>query len=110
MKIVIVVHSLGGGGAERAAFLLAQGLVARNHQVNFITLFGRESDFYHLPENIPRIALKAEGNSINALAAIKNNLRRLLLMRQGSGFLSARCCSFFFRRNQCFDSNFLSGQ
>jgi GalNAc-alpha-(1->4)-GalNAc-alpha-(1->3)-diNAcBac-PP-undecaprenol alpha-1,4-N-acetyl-D-galactosaminyltransferase len=82
MKIVIVIHSLGGGGAERAAVLIAQGLVTKKYQVSLITLFGQEFDFYHLPENVPRIALKVEGSSANLLQAAKNNLHRLQSLRR----------------------------
>ena len=82
MKITIVIHSLGGGGAERAAVLLAQGLVAKKHQVSFITLSGQEFDFYHLPKNIPRIALKVIGSSANLLQAVQNNLQRLQSLRR----------------------------
>jgi GalNAc-alpha-(1->4)-GalNAc-alpha-(1->3)-diNAcBac-PP-undecaprenol alpha-1,4-N-acetyl-D-galactosaminyltransferase len=82
MKIAIIIHSLGGGGAERAAVLLAEGLVTKKHQVSFITLFGQEFDFYHLPKNIPRIALKVAGSSTNLLQAVQNNLQRLRSLRR----------------------------
>lgn len=79
---MIVIHSLGGGGAERAAVLLTQGLVIKEHQASLITLFGQEFDFYHLPENIPRIALKVEGTSANLLHALQNNFQRLRSLRR----------------------------
>jgi len=82
MRIAIVIHSLGGGGAERAAVLLAEGLTEKQHQVSFITLFGEEADFYDLPEEIPRIALKVDGSSANLLQGLQNNLRRLRSLRQ----------------------------
>lgn len=82
MKIAIIVHSLEGGGAERAAVLIAQGLMTKKHQVSLITLFGQEFDFYRLPENLPRIALKVEGGSANLLQAVQNNLQRLRSLRR----------------------------
>ena len=82
MKIVIVIDSLSGGGAERAAVLLAEGLSSRNYQVSLVTLFGQELDFYHLPETIERIALNIAGKSANLIQAVNNNLSRQRSLRQ----------------------------
>ena len=82
MKITIVIDSLTAGGAQRAAVLLAEGLAARKHQINLITLFGRELDFYQLSETIERTSLKIAGRSSNLVRAIQNNFNRLGRLRQ----------------------------
>ncbi|MDJ0571372.1 MAG: glycosyltransferase family 4 protein [Pleurocapsa sp. MO_192.B19] len=82
MKITLIIDSLTGGGAQRAAILLAEGLIARKHQVSLVTLFGQELDFYQLPETINRIALKVAGESSNLIQAAKNNLHRWRYLRQ----------------------------
>ncbi len=87
MKITIVIDSLGGGGAQRAAVLLAEGLVKRQYQVSLITLFGREVDFYQLPDTIKRISLKVAKDSPNLRQAIRNNLARLQTLRQAMNSL-----------------------
>ena len=82
MKITIVIDSLTGGGAQRAAVLLLQGLMARDHRVSLVTIYGEEADFYQLPPGVPRIALAVAGASPTVIAAIRNNIHRFRSVRQ----------------------------
>ena len=81
-KITIVIDSLKGGGAQRAAVLLLEGLITRRYQVSLITIYGEEADFYQLPLKTPRIALKVAGVSPTIVDAIRNNIRRFRHLRQ----------------------------
>ncbi|ELS03856.1 glycosyltransferase [Xenococcus sp. PCC 7305] len=82
MRITIVINSLSGGGAERAAVLLAEGLVTRDHQVSLVTIFPESTDFYQLSEQVTRVPLGIDGKSSNPIAAISNNLNRLRILRK----------------------------
>jgi GalNAc-alpha-(1->4)-GalNAc-alpha-(1->3)-diNAcBac-PP-undecaprenol alpha-1,4-N-acetyl-D-galactosaminyltransferase len=82
MRITIIIASLFGGGAERAALLLAEGLNARGYQVSFITIFPDSRDFYQISPQVTRISLGIDGRSPNAIAAIFNNIYRLGIIRQ----------------------------
>lgn len=82
MNITLVVSSLYGGGAERVVVLLAKGFIDRGHKVTVITLYGRETDFYTLPEGVIRIALGIMSDSINVFQALYSNLYRLVKLRQ----------------------------
>lgn len=53
MKILILVHSLTGGGAERVAALWATGLMERGHQVGMVLSCGKSTPItYIIPENV----------------------------------------------------------
>ncbi|CAN0618267.1 GalNAc-alpha-(1-_4)-GalNAc-alpha-(1-_3)-diNAcBac-PP-undecaprenol alpha-1,4-N-acetyl-D-galactosaminyltransferase [Burkholderia multivorans] len=83
MKVMIVVHSLLGGGAERVAANLAHDWAERGWDVSLVTLLSQASDFYTVGSQVRRIALNlADGsNSIidNALTA---NVRRIVRLRR----------------------------
>jgi GalNAc-alpha-(1->4)-GalNAc-alpha-(1->3)-diNAcBac-PP-undecaprenol alpha-1,4-N-acetyl-D-galactosaminyltransferase len=82
MRLTLVTSSLSCGGAERAAVLLAGGLLKKNYQVSLITLAGTESDFYKVPDGIHRLALNIVGNSLTPFHALWNNLSRIWVLRQ----------------------------
>ncbi|RUT03109.1 amylovoran biosynthesis protein AmsD [Dulcicalothrix desertica PCC 7102] len=82
MNITLVVSALYSGGAERVVVLIAKGLIDRGHKVTVITLYGRETDFYSLPEGVIRVALGIMSDSINIFQALYNNLHRLIKLRQ----------------------------
>lgn len=82
MKLVLVISSLGGGGAERVMTLLANEWVERGDEVTLITLASDRMDRYPLNPSVRRIALDVAGNSANLLAAIGNNLVRIRALRR----------------------------
>lgn len=52
MKIVILVHNLTGGGAERVAALWAKGFSTRGYEVTLILFDDKSPVSYNLPKNV----------------------------------------------------------
>ena len=82
MKITFVSPSLGCGGAERCLVLLTRGLLKQGHEVTVITVYGKHSDFFELPQGAKRIALGIDKVSPTALKGLWNNLGRLRILRR----------------------------
>jgi glycosyltransferase involved in cell wall biosynthesis len=82
MKLVLVISSLGGGGAERVMTLLANAWVARGDEVTLVTLASARADRYALDPAVRRIAFDMAGRSSHALAAIGHNVMRLRALRR----------------------------
>lgn len=81
MNLLIVIHSLHSGGAERVTANLANHWAAQGWRVTVVTLTSTAQDFYQLHPAVQRIALDVAGASGNALAAIGNNGRRVRALR-----------------------------
>ena len=77
-----MIHSLAGGGAERVMAGLASALSERNHQVTLITLDDGRQDRYELAAAVQRASLDVMGTSCGVLAALRNNSRRMMRLRQ----------------------------
>ncbi len=60
MRLVLLVPSLTGGGAERVAGSLGEGFLAAGHEVTLITTTSRP-DFYDLAPGITRVRLDLTG-------------------------------------------------
>ena len=82
MRLVLVISSLGGGGAERVMTLLANAWVERGNEVTLITLASDRMDRYPLDPAVRRIALDVAGNSAHVLAAIGHNIVRIRALRR----------------------------
>lgn len=82
MNLLIVIHSLHSGGAERVTANLANHWAAQGWQVTVVTLTSTAQDFYQLHPAVQRITLDVAGDSGNVLAAIGNNLRRAHALRR----------------------------
>jgi len=82
MKILIFIHSLSCGGAERVVASLSWYWAERGHTVTLVTLAGIEQDFYSLHPQVKRIALKLAGESGSLGAALGANLRRIWALHQ----------------------------
>ncbi|MEG4320540.1 MULTISPECIES: glycosyltransferase family 4 protein [unclassified Microcoleus] len=82
MRLTLLTSSLSCGGAERAAILIAEGLLKKGHQVSFVTIAGTERDFYKVPDGVHRLALDLAGISPTPFHALWNNLYRLRVLRQ----------------------------
>ena len=54
-KVLITIHSLGTGGAERVALQFARWLVDAGHQVVLLTPTTAATDFYPLPPGVERV-------------------------------------------------------
>jgi glycosyltransferase involved in cell wall biosynthesis len=82
MKLVLVISSLGGGGAERVMTLLANAWVAHGDEVTLVTLASSQADRYRLDPAVRRIALDVTGDSSHVLAAIGHNIVRIRALRR----------------------------
>ena len=80
-KVVLVIPGLTAGGAERVLVLLAGGLLAQGYRVDVVTIFGRQNDFYPLPEGADRIALDLAGDTYRLVDKLTGNLRRIAGLR-----------------------------
>jgi glycosyltransferase involved in cell wall biosynthesis len=81
-RLTIVIHSLDGGGAERTAARMANDWAEAGHSVTLITLDSADSDRYGLMPAVDRQALDVMGHSSNPLAALRNNFRRISVLRR----------------------------
>ncbi len=81
MKIIIVIHSLSSGGAERVTSNLANYWAEKGWDISIVTITGCESDFYQLHPAIHRIALSMDMDSPNLFESIKNNYFRIKALR-----------------------------
>lgn len=82
MKLLFFIHSLSCGGAERVTANLANYWAARGWVITVVTLSPSDQDFYHLHPTVIRIALNLDGESDGVLSALRNNLRRLRVLRR----------------------------
>ncbi|MFT0533626.1 glycosyltransferase family 4 protein [Castellaniella hirudinis] len=80
--LVIVIHSLRGGGAERVAVDMAAYWQARGCQVCLVTQTDAGQDAYPVPEGVRRHALGLAGDSRGPWMALWGNLRRFLALRR----------------------------
>lgn len=84
VDLLILIHSLRGGGAERVAVNLAAYWQARGCHVALVTQLGPAHDAYAVPEGVQRFVLDQAHASRHALQAAWSNglrvwrLRRLL--------------------------------
>lgn len=74
MRILIMVHSLTGGGAERVAALWATGFVERGYEVGIVLNCGKSTPItYHVPDKVKIYNLS--DNLLNRWIANKLNRR-----------------------------------
>ncbi|BCD67748.1 glycosyltransferase family 4 protein [Nitratiruptor sp. YY09-18] len=78
MKIAFIISSLGSGGAERVATLIANEL-AKRHEVYIVT-FSKDEPFYSLEKNIKLVQLDLLKKSKNSLETIKNTFNRIFVL------------------------------
>jgi glycosyltransferase involved in cell wall biosynthesis len=82
MRVVLVISSLGPGGAERVMSLLAGELVARGHEVRLVTLAQAVDDFFALDPRVHRLSLDLSGQSARIQEAVCANFRRIRALRR----------------------------
>ena len=82
MKLLIFIHSLGGGGAERVTAHLANHWVTKGIQIAIVTLASRDEDRYALDPAIDRISLERANISRGPVDAIFANVRRVRALRR----------------------------
>jgi len=82
MHIMIVIHSLAGGGAERVAVDLAAYWLKLGYKVSVVTQDSADSDAYQLADGVARFALGTAGDSGGGWrGAVANGLRVAKLRR-----------------------------
>lgn len=82
MKLVLVVPSLGGGGAERVMATLANAWAVRGNEVTLITLSSAVNDRYPLDRRVWRVALDVARRSSNPAQALGRNVVRIRALRR----------------------------
>jgi len=80
--IAVIIHSLGGGGAERTLVDLASAWRARGDLVTIITLSDAKDDAYVLHPAINRLTLDVAGSSDGFLQALLANAKRVMRLRR----------------------------
>jgi glycosyltransferase involved in cell wall biosynthesis len=82
LKLLIFIHSLSSGGAERVTANLANHWADKGWHIAVVTLALQSNDFYELHPAVKRIALELAGDSGNVLAGLWQNLRRVFALRR----------------------------
>ncbi|MDQ3173420.1 MAG: glycosyltransferase family 4 protein [Acidobacteriota bacterium] len=82
MKLLIFIHSLSSGGAERVTTNLANYWAEKGWNITVVTMTARSTDFYELHPAVERIALELAGDSGNVLTGLRQNLRRVTALRR----------------------------
>jgi GalNAc-alpha-(1->4)-GalNAc-alpha-(1->3)-diNAcBac-PP-undecaprenol alpha-1,4-N-acetyl-D-galactosaminyltransferase len=78
----MVISSLSAGGAERVLVLLAKGLTALGHRVSVVTIFGKDHDFYPLPDGVDRVALDLGKTTRGPIEKITTSVKRISAIRR----------------------------
>jgi glycosyltransferase involved in cell wall biosynthesis len=81
-RLMVIVHSLGGGGAERVTANLANHWAGRGWEITVVTLAPIGVDFYELHPAVTRISLGLAGNSRSAVHGVWQNVRRVIALRR----------------------------
>lgn len=80
-RIVLVVYSLGRGGAERVSVGMATAWALAGWNVTVITLAPVEIDFFEVPPSVRHIRLALPTTSRGVFASLVNNARRIAALR-----------------------------
>lgn len=81
MKLLIYIHSLENGGAERVAANLANHWSAAGWEVTIVTAAGCRSDFYALDPTVRRVGLDLTGTGRNLVSGCLRLVRRVRGLR-----------------------------
>jgi glycosyltransferase involved in cell wall biosynthesis len=81
-RLVIFIHSMGGGGAERVTANLANHWAGKGWELTVVTLEQCSLDAYELHPAVERISLGLAGDSANIVTGLWQNLRRVMAMRR----------------------------
>jgi glycosyltransferase involved in cell wall biosynthesis len=81
MKLLLFIHSLSSGGAERVTTNLANYWAEKGCNITIVTMSACDLDFYENHPSIHRIALCLDFDSTNLLTALKYNYRRIKALR-----------------------------
>jgi glycosyltransferase involved in cell wall biosynthesis len=82
MRLLIYIHSLENGGAERVVANLANYWVSIGWDITVVTVASQAKDFYALDPAVTRISLNLAGTSQNVLAGFWRTARRAQALRR----------------------------
>ena len=82
MRLLIYIHSLENGGAERVVANLANYWVAIGWEVTVVTVASPTTDFYVLAPGVRRVSLDLAGNNPNVFAGFLRTVRRVRALRR----------------------------
>lgn len=82
MRLLIYIHSLENGGAERVVANLANHWASLGWQVTVVTVAPHTQDFYALDRAVRRICLNLTGTRHNVLAGFWRTARRAHALRR----------------------------
>lgn len=82
MRLLIYIHSLENGGAERVVANLANYWASIGWDITVVTVASHASDFYVLDPGVSRICLDLTGSSRNVLAGFTRTARRAQALRR----------------------------
>ena len=82
MRLLIYIHSLENGGAERVVANLANHWAGIGWDVTVVTVAPLASDFYRVRPGVRRVALNLTGSSAGLLAGFWRTARRVHALRQ----------------------------
>ncbi|MBN9146851.1 glycosyltransferase family 4 protein [Nitrobacter sp.] len=81
-RIVIVISSLGGGGAERVVSDLCQYLADDNRSVTLLTLSGKDPDAYKLHPGVVRERMEIRRDAYSSFQSIKFTCHQIISIRR----------------------------
>jgi len=82
MRLLIFISSMGGGGAERVSANLANYWATKGWEIAIVTLSQQRLDFYELHPAVKRVALDLAEETVNVLAVLWKNIRRVIALRR----------------------------
>lgn len=80
--VLIVIHSLGGGGAERVAVDLSRYWLAQGRRVTLATWADATHDVYPVPAGVNRVVLGLTSAGTHAVGGLGRNLRKVWRLRR----------------------------
>ncbi len=81
-RVVVVIGSLGGGGAERVAVDLCRSLSVAGKHVTLLTLTGDDPDVYTVPSSVRRERLEIRRPATSTFDTIQFSLSALAKIRR----------------------------
>jgi glycosyltransferase involved in cell wall biosynthesis len=82
MRLLIYIHSLASGGAERVVVNLANHWIRKGWDVTVVTVATGSADFYEIDPAVKRIMLGLDGGTDRFLSVVRRNARRIMALRR----------------------------
>ena len=82
MNVLVFIHSMSSGGAERVTANLANRWADSGHKVTVVTQSASSADFYQLHASVERVAMESAKESAGLCSALVNNFARSLMLRR----------------------------